>query len=160
VLEGDPLPASLPGLAEFQKLYRTIPRESFAADASSELHWLGGDALRSQIEKSSPGKTTGVFFDFSSRAATPLDRPDWIHCPCLAIDGVIVAMSMPDPPAPREGSKPQPGRKPGSLGILLPGFAVEESPAASLIRGPAAPEGLKLPNGYRVDEEGFVVTAG
>ena len=159
VLEGDPLPASLPGLAEFRRIYRSIPRESFAADASSEVHWLGGDVLRAQIEKYPPARTMGVFFDFSKRAAEPLDRPDWIHCPCLAIDGVIVAMSMPDPPIPREGSKPQPGRKPGSFGILLPGFAVEETPDGPVVRGPAAPEGLKLPVSFRLDEEGFVVHA-
>lgn len=157
VLEGDPLPASLPGLAEFVKLYRSIPRESFAADASSELHWLGGDALRAHLEKSPPTSTAAVFFDFSSRAAEPLERTGWLHCPCLAIDGIIVAMSMPDPPIPREGSKPQAGRKPGALGILLPGFSLEETPDGPVIHGPAAPEGLKLPAGYRLDEEGFVV---
>lgn len=157
VLEGDPLPVSLPGLAEFQKLYRAIPRESFAADASSDLHWLGGDALRGQIEKSTPASTTGVFFDFSRRASEPLERADWIHCPCLAIDGVVVAMSMPDPPAPREGSKVQLGRKTGSLGILLPGFAIEVSADGPIVRGPSAPEGLKLPADYRIDDEGFVV---
>jgi hypothetical protein len=157
VLEGDPLPGSLPGLAQFAKLYHAIPRESFTADASSDLHWLGGDILRAQIEKYAPSKAMGIFFDFSHRAGEPLDRADWLHCPCLAIDGVIVAMSMPDPPQSHAGSKPQAGRKPGALGILLPGFSVEEGEDGTIIRGAAAPEGLKLPAGYRLDEEGFVV---
>ena len=156
-LEGDPLPDSLPGLAEFSRLYRSFRRASFTADATRDTHWLGGEALRKHLEESAPGDATGVFYDFSERAAELLDRPDWIHCPCLAIDGVIVAMSMPDPPQPHEGSKPQAGRKPGALGILLPGFSAAEEAGGWNVRGPAAPAGIKLPPGYRLDEEGFIV---
>ncbi len=159
-LEGDPLPDSLPGLAEFSRAYRSIRREFPAADSSSDLHWLGGEVLRKHIEGSPPARTRGIFFDFSPRAAEPLERPDWLHCPCLAIGGVIVAMSMPDPPPPYAGSKAQAGCKPGALGILLPGFAVEEKAGVWRVRGPAAPAGLDLPAGYRPDDEGFIVPAG
>ena len=156
-LEGDSLPDSLPGLAEFSRLYRSFRRASATADATRDIHWLGGELLRKHLEESAPGSTTGVFYDFSERAAELLDRPDWIHCPCLAINGIIVAMSMPDPPQPHEGSKPQAGRKPGALGILLPGFSAAEEAGGWTVRGPAAPAGIKLPPGYRLDEEGFIV---
>lgn len=156
ILEGDPLPESLPGLAEYEKIFGTISRESHAADAIVDRFWLGGDYLRRHIEQS-PASSGGVFFDFSERADQALPREDWIHCPCLAINGVVVAMSMPDPPLSHPGAKPQPGRKPGALGIILPGFELMEKDDSWTVRGPAAPEGIALPQGYRVDEEGFVI---
>ncbi|WP_367875241.1 MFS transporter [Luteolibacter sp. Populi] len=158
VLEGDPLPESLPGLAEYQELFGTIPRQGFSADPSRDTYWLGGEALRRHIEQAPPSHG-GVFFDFSERAATPLERSDWRHCPCLAIAGVVVAMSMPDPAAPQADGKPQAGSKPGALGIVLPGFTVEERDGNWQVSGPAAPGGLPLPSGYRVDEESFIVPA-
>ena len=155
VLDNDPLPDSLPGLAIFEEQFRAIRRESPFPDPSSETHWLGGNVLRERIESSKlqPG---GVFFDFSDRATEPFAHPGWLHCPCLAIGGVIVAMSMPDPPRAHAGSKDQAGRKAGSHGILLPGFWVD----GATLRGPAVPDGLPLPEGTTVDEEGFVFLPG
>ena len=165
LLAGDPLPGRLPALAVFSKLQHA-PLAAFPALVppsgtwpGGDL-WLGGDALRDLIENSPPRDQPAVFFDFSPRAARPLDRPDWIHCPCLAIDGIIVAMSMPDPPLPVASSQPQCGQKPGTLGILLPGFAVVKSGETLQLRGPAVPEGLVLPAGYRFDDEGFVLPLG
>ena len=162
LLAGDPLPGQLPALAVFSKLQHA-PLAAFPALVppsgtwpGGDL-WLGGNALRELIESSPPRDQPAVFFDFSPRAARPLDRPDWIHCPCLAIDGVIVAMSMPDPPLPVSSSQPQCGQKPGTLGILLPGFAVLKGDAVLQLRGPAVPEGLALPSDYRLDDEGFVL---
>jgi acyl-[acyl-carrier-protein]-phospholipid O-acyltransferase/long-chain-fatty-acid--[acyl-carrier-protein] ligase len=156
ILEGDPLPASLPGLAEYGKVFGTISREFHAADATIDRFWLGGEFLRGRIEKG-PASSGGVFFDFSERAIEPLGRGDWLHCPCLAVSGVVVAMSMPDPPLSHPGAKAQAGVKAGAFGILLPGFEVEEREGRWLVRGAAAPEGIVLPEGCRVDEEGFVV---
>lgn len=162
LLGSDPLPGQLPALAVFSKLQHA-PLAAFPGlvppsgnQPGGDL-WLGGDALRDLIENSPPREKPAVFFDFSPRAAQPLDRPDWIHCPCLAIDGSIVAMSMPDPPLPVPTSQHQCGQKPGTLGILLPGFAVVKSDAGIQLRGPAAPQGLALPQGYRLDDEGFIV---
>jgi acyl-[acyl-carrier-protein]-phospholipid O-acyltransferase/long-chain-fatty-acid--[acyl-carrier-protein] ligase len=162
LLDGDPLPAQLPALAIFSKLQHA-PLAAFPALVppsgtwpGGDL-WLGGDALRDLIENTPPRDQPAVFFDFSPRAAVPLERPDWIHCPCLAVDGVIIAMSMPDPPLPVASSQPQCGRKPGTLGILLPGFAVVKSEAALVLHGPAAPGSLALPQSYRLDDEGFIV---
>lgn len=162
LLDSDPLPGQLPALAVFSKLQHA-PLAPFPGLVPPSVNgpggnlWLGGEALRDLIENSPPRESPAVFFDFSPRAAAPLERPDWIHCPCLAIDGIIVAMSMPDPPLPVATSQPQCGRKPGTLGILLPGFAVVKSETGLQLRGPAAPEGLPLPQGYRLDDEGFIV---
>jgi acyl-[acyl-carrier-protein]-phospholipid O-acyltransferase/long-chain-fatty-acid--[acyl-carrier-protein] ligase len=156
ILEGDPLPASLPALGEYERIFGTIARESHGTDASIDRFWLGGEYLRQHIE-AAPLSSGGVFFDFSERADQALGRADWVHCPCLAIDGVVVAMSMPDPPLSHPGSKPQPGSKAGALGIVLPGFEVVKESDAWVVRGPAAPDGIALPVGYRVDEEGFVI---
>ena len=154
-LAGDPLPASLAGLGKFGSLFRTTFRE--ADDLTRGSAWLGGDALRERVENSPPRESPAVFFDFSSRAATPLERDGWIHCPCLAIDGVVIALSMPDPPAPYPGSKPQKGRRPGSLGILLPGFSYQELDGRLRITGPATgPDGVLLPRGTCLDPEGFI----
>jgi acyl-[acyl-carrier-protein]-phospholipid O-acyltransferase/long-chain-fatty-acid--[acyl-carrier-protein] ligase len=155
VLDKDPLPDSLTGLALFEEQFRAIRRESPFPDPSSEAHWLGGNVLRERIE-SSKLQAGGVFFDFSDRAIEPLAHSGWRHCPCLAIDGVVVAMSMPDPPKAHPGSKVQNGRKDGSHGILLPGFWVD----GTTLRGPAVPEGLALPEGTTIDEEGFVFLPG
>jgi acyl-[acyl-carrier-protein]-phospholipid O-acyltransferase/long-chain-fatty-acid--[acyl-carrier-protein] ligase len=155
LLAGDPLPDRLPGLRAFSRIGRA-PLARFPGLLPSAGSWLGGDALRERIENSPPRETPAVFFDFSGRAHQPLDRPHWLHCPCLAIEGVIVALSMPDPPQPQPASQPQSGRKPGSLGILLPGFAVEMADGNYRIQGPAIPGGLSLPPGFRIDEESFV----
>ena len=156
ILKGDPLPASLPALAEYENIFGTIPRESHSPDPFIDRFWLGGEDLRRHIEMSPPS-SGGVFFDFSPRASQALERTDWVHCPCLAIDGVVVAMSMPDPPLSHPGSKSQPGSKAGALGIVLPGFEVLKEGEAWIVRGPAAPDGIALPAGYRVDEQGFVI---
>ena len=159
LLADDPTARQLAGLALFSRLQRA-PLATFPDLIPSPGAWLGGEVLRDLIEKSPPRETPAVFFDFSPRAAVPLDRPDWIHCPCLAIDGIVVAMSMPDPPLPVASSQPQCGRKPGALGILLPGFAVVKSGETFQLLGPAVPDGLILPAGYRFDDEGFVVPLG
>ncbi len=163
LLDGDPLPGRLHALAVFSKSQRA-PLAAFPGLVPSSGTWpdgdlwLGGDALRRLVENSPPREKPAVFFDFSPRAAEPLERTDWIHCPCLAIDGIVVAVSMPDPPLPVATSQPQCGRKPGTLGILLPGFAVVKSDDRIQLRGPAAPAGLALPQGYQLDDEGFVVS--
>ena len=155
LLAGDPLPGRLPALAIFGRMQHA-PLAAFPALTPCTASWLGGDRLREAIESSAPPAALVAFFDFSQRAHQPLDRPNWRHYPCLAIEGVVVAMSMPDPAAPNPGSLPQLGRKPGTLGILLPGFAVDDHDGTLHIHGPAVPDGIALPSGFRIDEESFV----
>ncbi len=85
--------------------------------------WVGGDRLREAIMRSPvvPGIT---FYDFGKRAIVPLEIAGVAHFPCLAVDGTVVAMSMPHPPKPMIDSEFQAGHKPGSWGKLLPGFEI------------------------------------
>jgi len=109
--------------------------------------WIGGGMLQSQI----PGKTTT-----STVCYLFCDEPNVGEAyPCLAIEGRVIAMSMPDPPCSTEGGyAPQLGRKPGSWGRLLPGWHIRDG----VVHGPAAPpEGLRLPDGAWLDEDGFLI---
>jgi len=122
-------------------------------DTIVESHgpWVGGEALRRRLEIAPAGHAMD-FYDFSDRACVPLVKDEVRHFPCLAIQGRVISMSMPDPATPRTGAAQQ-GAKPGTWGRLLPGWYVE----GGLVKGPAAPEGLPLPEGAHVDAEGFVV---
>lgn len=114
--------------------------------------WVGGDRLRSLIESAEDlGEFT--FYDFGTHCLEPLTSEQALHLPCLASEGIVVAMSMPHPPKNQDGDDPQPGNKPGTWGKLLPGFYLIDHRAA----GPAAPEGgLALPAGTVLDAEGFL----
>ena len=102
-----------------------------------------------------------MFYDFGHRALEPVYRAGLLHCPCLAVDGAVIAMSMPDPPLAAADSEPQAGRKPGSWGKLLPGWFLLPSENGHLrAHGPAAPgEGLELPAGTSLDPQGFLAWA-
>lgn len=115
--------------------------------------WIGGEALRTALEAAGGGTIT--FLDFSPKALEPLVLPGITHLPCLAIGGLVIAMSMPDQ------AKGQAGGKPRSWGKLLPGFHLESDDSGQpRIHGPAAPaEGLPLPAGSSLDDEGFLVAA-
>lgn len=123
--------------------------------------WVGGDALREVVSQAGPVDGV-VFYDFGSRAEMPFEHPGVLHCPCLAVEGAVVAMSMPDPPQPAPDSEPQAGRKPGSLGKLLPGWLpVMGADGVLRVTGPAGPpDGLALPAGAALDAEGFVIAGG
>ena len=102
-----------------------------------------------------------VFYDFGSQAPLAFEHPGVLHCPCLAVAGVVVAMSMPDPPPVADVIDVQAGRKPGTWGRLLPGwFLVRSATGQWLAQGPAAPAaGLILPDGCCLDEDGFLAAA-
>lgn len=153
-LAGDPCATLLPGLTEFQKLYQSTIISS--DDLTSGDTWLGGDCLREAIKAAPPRSTPAVFYDFGAKASVPLNRNDWVHCPCLAIDGVIVSLSMPDPPRPLAGSKLQVGMKPGACGMVLPGFGLSINGERKVLTGPSAPLGIELPDGSDLDAEGFL----
>ncbi|MGC4015518.1 MAG: MFS transporter [Luteolibacter sp.] len=157
-LAGDPLPDGLFALT-------TSFPEQFAATCLLELrfnsrfihHWVGGEVLREAIAGAADASV--VFYDFSAEALTPMEKPGLIHCPCLALEGTIVAMSMPDPPLAYATSEPQAGRKAGTWGKLLPGFYLRhgENGAVS-VHGPSVPpNGLDLPAGTTLDAECFLV---
>ncbi len=154
--EGDPTALSLRSFSiGFAGLYKNqvVTKEN---DLFTVKAWVGGEATRQLLMKSSSTFTDAVFYDFDQVAAeVPVGV---LHCPCYAIQGIVIAMSMPDPPKGAETSDPQKGSADGSVGRLLPGFYIETiGDEQSFIKGPALPSsGLALPKGTRIDGHGFV----
>lgn len=149
------------GLPAFAKLFRSPIRpfpSKQSPDDSPHTPWIGGTALRKHFLENNPPAPRGVFYDFSSDALKPLEIDGWIHCPCLAIDHIIIAMSMPDPPDP--DLKYQPGHRPGSYGLLLPGFYYETNDQPIHLFGPSLePDGLTLPPHFSLDPDDFLHAA-
>ena len=118
--------------------------------------WVGGRALREMLGASDGSSIT--FHDFSAESAAALNLPGVLHLPGLAIDGVIISVSMPNP-SQKNGSTMQAGNKPGTWGKLLPGFHLIADENGNLhVHGPAAPAGgFLLPTGTKLDDEGFLV---
>lgn len=160
VLSGDPVLDGLPGLRlAFPELFEVTVHPQDQVSAAGPAVWVGGDLLRQAISEA-PSVKSLVFYDFGGQVLVPFERPGVLHCPCLAIEGVVVAMSMPDPALPAADSDPQPGRKAGSWGKLLPGFYPLPGDNGRLrLHGPAAPaEGLELPADSSLDAEGFLIS--
>ena len=160
ILRDDPLAAELLGLTvAFTNLFRASVEIHDDFDGGMNGVWVGGDALRHAIHYSQITAADLVFYDFSADCLKPVERAGVCHCPCLALDGVVVALSMPDPPQAAPGFAPQPGHKKGSWGRLLPGWRVAADGENGCLRvhGPAAPAGgIGLPEGCRIDDEGFL----
>jgi acyl-[acyl-carrier-protein]-phospholipid O-acyltransferase/long-chain-fatty-acid--[acyl-carrier-protein] ligase len=155
-LENDTLVDQLsPVLRSFSEQCESAFERHSALHAPSSI-WIGGRALREALRDSD--NLTLTFHDFSADSTTPLEIPGVLHLPGLAIDGLIIAVSMPNPPH-QDDAPIQLGTKPGTWGKLLPGFHLIADDSGELrVHGPAAPEeGLPLPNGTTLDEEGFLV---
>jgi acyl-[acyl-carrier-protein]-phospholipid O-acyltransferase / long-chain-fatty-acid--[acyl-carrier-protein] ligase len=117
---------------------------------------VGGKATREMLREAGTDAASGVFYDFEYEAgAMP---PQIVHCRCYAHEGIVVAMSMPDPPPGAGTSHPQYGSREGAVGLLLPGFyPTVADDGLMTIHGPALPEkGLTLPAGSGLDERGFL----
>jgi acyl-[acyl-carrier-protein]-phospholipid O-acyltransferase/long-chain-fatty-acid--[acyl-carrier-protein] ligase len=159
MVKGDPLLDELLGLTRgFAKLFRAkvCIRDQF--DPGDGMPWVGSDFLREKILSVPTASPAFDFYDFGTQALVSIERDDCAHYPCLAVDGMVVAMSMPDPP-PAEGVDPQHGRRANSWGKLLPGWKISISlSGAPCILGPAADaDGLALPHGCYLDDEGFLI---
>ena len=161
VLRGDPVAMELAGLtAAFPSLFHATVIEHDDFDGSRDGVWVGGGMLRHAIHYSQITANHIEFYDFSENCLEPVERAGMCHCPCLALDGVVIAISMPHPPQLNAGLAPQPGHKPRSWGKLLPGWRVEcdETTSRLSVSGPAAPPaGIPLPDGCRLDEDGFLL---
>jgi acyl-[acyl-carrier-protein]-phospholipid O-acyltransferase/long-chain-fatty-acid--[acyl-carrier-protein] ligase len=161
VLSHDPVPSGIPAV------YLTFP-DLFGAPISvcdtvagdHAASWVGGDALRTVLGHTQIVKEI-VFYDFGEKALEPIYRAGLEHCPCLAVEGMVIAMSMPHPPKPMDDSEPQSGHKLGTWGKLLPGWYLLPTEDGNLrVYGPAAPEeGLALPAKCHLDAEGFLASA-
>ena len=158
-LKEDPLLTSLPGLfAAFPELFRAALRIHDTFDGETGAAWVGGELLRDALQTTQITVRI-VFYDFGAHALKPVECAGLCHCPCLAVNGTVVAMSMPDPPAATDNFEAQRGHKAGSWGKLLPGWHLQRSEDGVLhAHGPAGPaEGLPLPAGSSLDAEGFLI---
>ncbi len=114
--------------------------------------WVGSSATRVMIRRFVRGVEFD-FLDFSKEALEPVLQKEVNYRPCLDVDGVVIAMSLPTPDEQPEGFEVQHGHKEGAYGRLLPGWYVEDG----RVYGPAAgEEGLALPEGCKL-VDGFVV---
>jgi len=159
MLKGDPLVDELPGLTRsFTKQFRAKICLSDHFDPNDDTPWVGGDFLREKILNAPIALQAFAFYDFGSQALMAFERSDCAHYPCLAVDGMVIAMSMPDP-APGVGVDPQFGHRADSWGKLLPGWKFSKSsPDAPRVIGPAADTaGLVLPAGCDLDDDGFLI---
>jgi acyl-[acyl-carrier-protein]-phospholipid O-acyltransferase / long-chain-fatty-acid--[acyl-carrier-protein] ligase len=158
ILSDDPIPSTILGLCvAFADLYAAELRVRDVFNGDEAGSWVGGDVLRSAIQTSQITAAI-TFYNFGSNCLKPVERAGLCHCPCLAIDGTIVAMSMPHPPPSKDNFEPQHGHKPGSWGKLLPGWHLKPDDKGMLhAHGPAAPEGgLPLPAKTTLDAECFL----
>lgn len=141
---------NLPGLVFcFTELFDA---ELYPSDRLFSGKWIGGDRLRRGLLSNSSLNEI-EFYDFGTQALTPLEVPGVLHLPCLAMDGIVISMSMPHPPKNEDGDEIQPGHKRDTWGKLLPGFFVR----SGRVFGPSTPaEGIPLPDGAWLDGESFL----
>jgi hypothetical protein len=161
VLTDDTTPLELLGLRfAFPELFDATVVTRDDVDYRTPTSWVGGDRLREALTHCKPTEGT-VFYDFGSRALESIAQPGLVHYPCLAINGMVVSMSMPDPPKAATDVSPQRGRKPGTWGKILPGWFLKPSADGRLwAHGPAAPpDGIALPAGCFLDPQGFLTPA-
>ncbi len=160
-MKDDPVLTELPGLtAAFLDLFHGTLRLHDNFDGDADGVWIGGDTLRHAIQYSQITSRHIVFHDFGMNALMPVERAGLHHYPGLAIGGMVVAMSMVHPPTGSGGVAVQLGHKPRSWGKLLPGWHLERCLETGALKacGPAAPdEGLPLPAGCSLDDDGFLV---
>jgi len=149
VLAGDDMHGIMGSLGEFaeQTKARIVTEKSF--QPVSGAIWVGGETLRTCIAAPENLQETIRFFDFSGDALAPLEKEGITHLPCLAVDGMVIAMSLPHPPLPNDTSEFQSGHKAGSWGKLLPGWYIES--------GQVFPGGRPLPEGATLDRECFLL---
>ena len=114
--------------------------------------WVGSSATRVMIRRFVRGVEFD-FLDFSKEALEPVLQKEVNYRPCLDVDGIVIAMSLPTPDDQPEGFEVQHGHKEGAYGRLLPGWYEEDG----RLHGPAArEEGVALPEGCQL-VGGFVV---
>ena len=132
------------------------PLERHPSVVDTSVVWIGGNTLRAALRSLNGQAIT--FHDFSAEALIPLTLPGLQHLPGLAIGGITISMSMPNPPG-ADDSPAQYGTKPGTWGKLLPGFHLVADETGQLrVHGPAtSTNGLPLPLGTSLDEEGFLI---
>ena len=159
-LSGDVILSELPSIVlTFPELFESRLKICDEVDDHHAASWVGGDQLRTALGHIQLSAEL-IFYDFGKHALEPIYRTNLLHCPCFAVEGIVIAMSMPDPitPSSESESESQRGRKLGTWGKLLPGWYLLPSETGGLLaHGPAAPtSGLALPPKSYLDSEGFL----
>ena len=149
VMEGDVPDGLLDVLQEFARQTKASVIVLREFDRGAGKVWIGGENLRRRIIASERSSESIRFFDFGANALLPFEKEGVIHLPCLAVDGLVVAMSLPNPPTPDTRSELQTGHKPDSWGKLLPGWHIEG--------GKLFPGSISLPDGAKLDGECFLI---
>lgn len=144
VMEGE----EMEPLEEFAKRTKGKVLAAKSFDPASGAMWIGGERLRALIAAAESPQEAIRFFDFGADALVPFEKEGVLHLPCLAVDGLVVAMSLPHPPKSDMRGEFQAGHKPSSWGKLLPGWHIEG--------GKLFPGGLTLPEGAQLDGECFL----
>ncbi len=157
-LNGDPCLSNLPAISlTFPELFGAEWKALDDVNGDLSMAWVGGDRLRRELGHTQLSAEL-VFYDFGESALHPVFRAGLLHCPCLAVDGIVIAMSMPHPRKPSPDGEEQSGHKLGTWGKLLPGWFLQPSETGVFRAfGPAAPkEGLALPAKCFLDADGFL----
>jgi acyl-[acyl-carrier-protein]-phospholipid O-acyltransferase/long-chain-fatty-acid--[acyl-carrier-protein] ligase len=117
---------------------------------------VGGSATHARLCAAGANAVPGVFYDFSNKLLDGLPA-QILHCRCLLRDGVVLAMSMPNPPRGAATSPEQWGLREGTVGRLIPGFAAMCEDGGLRFTGPAisGDGGIFLPESS-MDELGFI----
>ncbi len=102
-------------------------------------------------------RTLRAFLQIGHVAASP-PSPETLVCPLLTgeSEGVLLAISMPHPPALTSTAEPQNGWMEGSYGRLLPGVRAAVTDYGVILTSPGATKDSLLPPRTRIDDEGFV----
>lgn len=117
---------------------------------------VGGRATHERLCIAGEQAAGGVFYDFSNEMLEGLPA-HILHCRCLVRDGVVLAMSMPDPPRGAATSPEQWGSRDGAVGRLIPGFSYIQESDGLRISGPAMTDGGSMfLDQASMDELGFV----
>jgi hypothetical protein len=144
MLEGDEAMGIGAALEEFVRQTKGEIVHTKSFEPKSGDIWIGGESLRKRIEAYEALEIR--FFDFSKDALISMNKSGVIHLPCLAGQGMVLAMSFPHPEARGDF---QAGHKESSWGKLLPGWYWED--------GMILPGAIELPIGSVLDSESFLV---
>lgn len=117
---------------------------------------VGGSATHARLCAAGANAVPGLFYDFSNKLLDGLPA-QILHCRCLLRDGVVLAMSMPNPPRGAATSPEQWGLREGTVGRLIPGFAATCEDGGLRFTGPGISDdgGIFLPESS-MDELGFI----
>ncbi len=101
-------------------------------------------------------------FIHCSEAPASVSIPGTLVCPCLINHeaGVVLAVSMADPPVLTATAEPQAGSREGSCGRLLPGVKFQSDEAGDVVCTLPFGRQLNLPRGTYIDAESFVFLPG